>query len=81
MAGRSAGLEKLGLVDQTYFLLALFEGIDQVEAHDERSLGRRLALKTLLLPGGLGSTHKVLVFGRRVGRPRLKGLAGGGRLT
>ncbi|HOC16686.1 MAG TPA: SAM-dependent methyltransferase [Vicinamibacterales bacterium] len=81
LAAESAGLETLGLVDQTYFLLALSEGIDPVEAHDERSLGRRLALKTLLLPGGLGSTHKVLVFGRRVGRPRLKGLAAGGRLT
>ena len=37
------------------------------------SLQQRLAMKTLLLPGGLGSTHKVLIFGRGVGTPALKG--------
>jgi hypothetical protein len=32
------------------------------------------------MPGGLGSTMKVLAFGRNVGRPALRGLATG-RLT
>ncbi len=81
LAAESAGLETLGLVDQAYFLLALFEGIELADAAGERPLARRLALKTLLLPGGLGSTHKVLVFGRRIGRPRLRGLVAAGRLT
>ena len=42
LAAESAGLEKLGLVDQTYFLLALFEGIYKVEAHDWVPRVRRL---------------------------------------
>jgi hypothetical protein len=45
------------------------------------SLQQRLAMKTLLLPGGLGSTHKVLIFGRGVGRPALKGCSYRVRLT
>ena len=46
-----------------------------------RALARRLALKTLLLPGGLGSTLKVLVFAKAGRRPALRGLSFGGRLT
>jgi hypothetical protein len=45
------------------------------------SLQQRLAMKTLLLPGGLGSTHKVLIFGKGVGTPPLKGLSYRVRLT
>jgi hypothetical protein len=63
-------------LDQTYFLLGL--GIAELEG---LSLQQRLALKTLLLPGGLGSTHKVLIFGRRVGTPRLRGLSYRVRMT
>ena len=37
------------------------------------NLKRRLALKTLLMPGGLGSTHKVLILGKDVGAPDLAG--------
>jgi hypothetical protein len=33
------------------------------------------------MPGGLGSTLKVLVFGRDVGAPALQGLSLGTRLT
>jgi hypothetical protein len=36
----------------------------------------RLALKTLLMPGGLGSTHRVMVFGKQVGTPALTGMLG-----
>jgi SAM-dependent MidA family methyltransferase len=82
MAAESGGLTLLGLVDQTYFLLAL--GLAERQAHPPEAAGgdlhRRLALKTLLMPGGMGSTHKVMVFGKNVGRPSLTGL-GGGRLT
>lgn len=71
-----AGLEVLGRLDQTYFLLGL--GIADLGT---MSLQQRLAMKTLLLPGGLGSTHKVLVFGKDVGRPLLKGCSYRVRLT
>ena len=75
------GLETLGVLDQTYFLLGL-GALDRVAAEEGVSgLRRRLALKSLLIPGGLGSTHKVLVFGKGVGRPRLSGCAHAERLT
>ena len=75
-AAERAGLDVLGRLDQTYFLLGL--GITEL---DGLSLQQRLALKTLLLPGGLGSTHKVLIFGRDVGTPHLKGCSYRVRLT
>ena len=48
---------------------------------DPGTLRERLALKTLLVPGGLGSTHKVLIFGRNVGTPSLRGCAFSRRAT
>jgi SAM-dependent MidA family methyltransferase len=75
-AARRAGLDILGRLDQTYFLLGL--GLAELEG---LSLHQRLALKTLLLPGGLGSTHKVLIFGRSAGTPPLKGLSYRVRMT
>ena len=108
-AAGDEGLEVLGLVDQTRFLLGLgaLDALDEaggtvaLDALDEAggtaarrprrdsgfaggrlaggagtaALRRRLALKTLLVPGGLGSTHQVLVLGKGVGRPALKGLS------
>ncbi len=75
------GCETLGVLDQTYFLMAL-AGMDQPGGpalpSDPRSLR---AFKTLMMPGGLGSTMKVMVFGRNVGRPLLLGLRGPARLT
>ena len=75
------GCETLGVLDQTYFLMAL-AGMDQSGGlalpSDPRSLR---AFKTLMMPGGLGSTMKVMVFGRNVGRPLLLGLRGPARLT
>jgi hypothetical protein len=52
--------------------LGLEDLMNSPPGFDSVSLHRRLALKTLLLPGGLGSTHKVLVFGKGVGTPRLR---------
>jgi SAM-dependent MidA family methyltransferase len=69
------GLETLGVLDQTYFLLGL-GGADLLAGSSGEALSdvrRRMALKTLMMPGGPGSTHKVLVFGKGVGRPRLRG--------
>ena len=75
-AAERSGLDVLARLDQTYFLLGL--GITELEG---LSLQQRLALKTLLLPGGLGSTHKVLIFGKGVGTPTLKGCSYRVRLT
>jgi SAM-dependent MidA family methyltransferase len=76
------GLNTLGLLDQTYFLLGL---LDTSNLEDPGSsldqLKRRLALKTLLLPGGLGSTMKVLVLAKGVGTPSLRGCSYRVRMT
>jgi SAM-dependent MidA family methyltransferase len=78
-----AGLTSLGRLDQTYFMLGL--GMDEMMAldaiPDPSAVRRRLALKTLMLPGGLGSSHKVLLFGKGVGKPSLKGLSYRVRIT
>jgi len=79
---RELGCTTLGMLDQTYFLLTL--GLPELVDADGTSLAatrRRLALKTLLLPGGLGSTHKVLAFAKGVENPLLRGLSGIRRLT
>ena len=77
------GLHLLGLLDQTYFLMGL--GVaDRLAAQRGETvadLKQRLAAKTLLLPGGLGSTHKVLILGKNVGRPRLRGCSYRVRIT
>jgi SAM-dependent MidA family methyltransferase len=82
-AAEQAGLTSLGRLDQTYFMLGL--GMDEMMALDQASepsaVRRRLALKTLMLPGGLGSTHKVLLFGKATGTPSLKGLSYRMRIT
>ena len=78
-----AGLQTLGVLDQTYFLLSLASETDEIEAasHDIDAIKERLALKTLLMPGGLGSTHKVLIFGKNVGHPTLRGCSFAERVT
>ena len=84
-AAEGAGLTTLGFLDQTYFVMGL---LPQFERHyqlenlaDASSVRRRLALKTLLLPGGLGSTMKVLIFGKGVGAPVLSGCSYRMRVT
>lgn len=81
-AAEELGCTTLGILDQTYFLLAL--GMSELMTDGGTSLAEtrgRLALKTLLLPGGLGSTHKVMVFAKGLGAPALRGLSGVRRLT
>jgi SAM-dependent MidA family methyltransferase len=76
-------LETLCVLDQTYFLLGL--GAADVLARSSGAaitdVRRRMALKTLVLPGGLGSTHKVLAFSKGVGRPSLRGCSYRARVT
>jgi SAM-dependent MidA family methyltransferase len=73
-AAEGEGLVTLGFLDQTYFILGLVH--DRVE-----QISQRLALKTLIMPGGLGSTHKVLIFGKGMGRPALRGCSFAQRVT
>lgn len=82
-AAEQAGLQTLAVLDQTYFLLGLaaLDGEPAARPADLGTLRQRLALKTLLVPGGLGSTHKVLIFGRNVGTPRLQGCTFSQRAT
>jgi SAM-dependent MidA family methyltransferase len=83
LAAEDAGLTTLGIVDQTYFLLGvgLEESLARPASDAAAELRRRLAVKTLMLPGGMGSTHKVMIFGRGVGAPGLRGIRLDGRVT
>jgi SAM-dependent MidA family methyltransferase len=65
-AAEGAGLETLAITPQTRFLLDILDAnpiVAELSAPDR--LADRLALKTLLLPGGLGSTLTVMVFAKR----------------
>ena len=57
------------------------EAVEQSGAASTDALKQRLALKTLLVPGGLGSTHKVLLLGKQVGVPPLRGCSFRTRVT
>ena len=74
-AAEAEGLTTIGFLDQTYFILGL---LDTNQTPDFRE---RLALKTLLMPGGLGSTMKVLILGKNVGSPALAGCSYRVRVT
>jgi SAM-dependent MidA family methyltransferase len=74
-AAEADGLTTIALLDQTYFLLGL---VGALELDD---LKARMALKTLIMPGGLGSTHKVLILGKGVGTPALRGCSFRVRVT
>jgi len=75
------GCETLGMLDQTYFLMALAGPDDSGSPRLPDDARARQTFKTLVMPGGLGSTMKVMIFGRNVGRPALTGLIGASRLT
>jgi SAM-dependent MidA family methyltransferase len=77
-AAEGEGLTTLGFLDQTYFLLALS---NPSNLSNLSNLKQRLALKTLLMPGGLGSTHKVLILSKGVGTPALQGCSYKMRVT
>jgi SAM-dependent MidA family methyltransferase len=82
-AAERAGLTTLGRLDQTYFLLGLglADMLENPTAGTVAGIQHSLALKTLVMPGGLGSTQKVLLFGKGVGRPSLLGCSYRVRLT
>jgi SAM-dependent MidA family methyltransferase len=76
-AAEAEGLTTIGFLDQTYFIMGLLGALgDRTPGFRER-----LALKTLLMPGGLGSTMKVLIFGKEMGCPALAGCSYRMRVT
>jgi SAM-dependent MidA family methyltransferase len=87
-AAEAEGLTTLGFLDQTYFLLGLVAARDASQNPENpenlansANLKENLALRTLLMPGGLGSTHKVLILGKKVGTPLLAGCSFKMRVT
>jgi SAM-dependent MidA family methyltransferase len=82
-AAEEEGLVTLAVLDQMYFLLGLglAERLAESSGDGPHAVERRLALKTLMMPGGLGSAHKVMVFSRGVGSPQIRGCSYGVRLT
>jgi SAM-dependent MidA family methyltransferase len=83
LAGADAGLRLIGAVDQSYFLLGLglAERLFENGGGTTAELKRRLALKTLLVPGGIGSSHKVMIFAKSLDVATLRGLSFSARLT
>jgi len=75
-AAEAEGMTAIGFLDQTYFLMGLLEGLPDPEAAI-----RNPQFKTLMLPGGIGSTHKVLILGKGVGAPALRGCSFRVRVT
>jgi SAM-dependent MidA family methyltransferase len=75
-AATAEGMTTLGFLDQTYFLMGLVDGLP-----DPESAIRNRQFKTLMMPGGLGSTHKVLILGKNVGAPALRGCSFKVRVT
>jgi len=73
-AAEAEGMATIAFLDQTYFLLGLLPHI-----RNPQSVARNL--KTLVMPGGLGSTHKVLILGKGVGAPALQGCSFKVRVT
>jgi SAM-dependent MidA family methyltransferase len=76
-AGLEAGLETLFFKEQYRFLMALgfVEKLMELQAQIEdpnQALALRMTLKNLIMPDeGMGSTFKVLIQGKGVGRPEL----------
>jgi SAM-dependent MidA family methyltransferase len=83
LAAADEGLATIGFMDQTYFVMGLAQRIELGDRPVSGGVARSHAaqLKTLLMPGGLGSTMKVLILGKDVGTPPLFGCSYGMRVT
>jgi SAM-dependent MidA family methyltransferase len=79
--GQRSGLEAVGLVSQTAFLLALGQENEFADLYDEGMpeadrVRARLQLKTLIYPEGMGERFQVMVQAKGVPATKLTGLAG-----
>jgi len=80
MWGGRSGLEALGLLSQTAFLLALGQANEFADLYDEgmdetERVRARLQLKTLIFPEGMGERFQVLVQQKGVPGANLTGLS------
>jgi SAM-dependent MidA family methyltransferase len=75
-AAEAEGLTTIAFLDQTYFLL----GLVSRRTNQQPAISNK-QLKTLIMPGGLGSTMKVLILGKGVGAPALAGCSFKVRVT
>lgn len=78
-AGEAAGLETLGLVTQSQFLMGIGEENEFADAFEDCKLPQEqakvaLQLKHLVTPAGMGENFQVLVMGRGAGREGISGL-------
>ncbi len=78
--GESLGFVKIGYTEQYKFLaaLGLLHDLEDLEENQHKFsvpefLKHKLAMKTLLFPGGMGTLFKVLAQGKEVGKPELQG--------
>jgi SAM-dependent MidA family methyltransferase len=81
-AARDAGLEVLGLVTQSQFLMGIGEDNQFADAFEDCRLPQErakvaLQLKHLVSPAGMGETFQVLVLGKGVTKNGVRGLAFG----
>jgi SAM-dependent MidA family methyltransferase len=77
--GGDAGLETIGRVSQTQFLLAMARKNNFADLHDAGhdetdKLRGRLKFKTLIHPEGMGETFEVQIQKKRIGDVQLTGL-------
>jgi SAM-dependent MidA family methyltransferase len=75
-AAEAEGMTAIAFLDQTYFLLGLLQGLP-----NPQSAISNPQFKTLIMPGGIGSTHKVLILAKGVGAPALRGCSFRVRVT
>lgn len=78
--GARQGLQALGLVSQTAYLLALGKGNDFADLYDRgmdetARMRARLQLKTLIYPEGMGERFQVLIQQKGVPGAKLTGLS------
>jgi SAM-dependent MidA family methyltransferase len=72
--GEGFGLRTLGYCNQGLYLAAL--GLDEVlSAHPVADYFEMARIKTLIMPGGMGDTHKVLIQYKGAGTPGLRGFS------
>ena len=79
--GKRAGLDRVGRVSQTEFLLALGQGNDFADLYEPGAseadrVRARLLLKNLIFPEGMGERFSVLIQQKGVPGAKLTGLAG-----
>jgi SAM-dependent MidA family methyltransferase len=77
--GRRAALERMGLVFQSSFLLALarandFDGLEDASMNEGQRFQARHNFTTLIHPDGMGETFRVLIQCKGISAPSLTGL-------